>query len=232
MNIKFIKEGLFMKYTGWIFGIAFIVIFTLGIRIFAYYRFRYDFWHPPIIAVFLMYIAYKIGAKYDYYSFMATRDILTKVYNRNYIIKNFDKKLNKALKNNQSIGVYIFDCNNFKYINDTYGHIEGDNILKVLADTLMEHKEDGDIISRWGGDEFLLVKPVRSKEKSEKRINLLHRRIKLVSKNLRTEISISVGYYICYKKITLDEAITEADKMMYERKALIKSNIVEHAAYI
>lgn len=80
----------------------------------------------------------------------ACRDYLTDLYNR----KGFYTALSAARRDNKSVAVYLFDLDNLKKVNDKYGHDMGDRMLRTFADILRKHTRNGDILCRYGGDEF------------------------------------------------------------------------------
>lgn len=83
----------------------------------------------------------------------ANTDDLTGIYNRRF----FDMTLNGYLKNEKAASILYFDIDHFKSINDTYGHLMGDEILKELARTVVAILRPGDIFARWGGEEFVIL---------------------------------------------------------------------------
>lgn len=90
---------------------------------------------------------------------MAITDSLTKLYNKGYILRRLDSELTRTVRYNESISVIMIDIDHFKKINDSFGHIAGDSILKKLAEKLAESVRDVDIVARYGGEEFLVVCP-------------------------------------------------------------------------
>ena len=84
---------------------------------------------------------------------IANKDKLTQLYNRVYI----DKKIDELLEDKQPFAIVIADIDHFKDINDTYGHIVGDKVLKEFSSILQDNLKDKAIVSRWGGEEFLII---------------------------------------------------------------------------
>lgn len=91
------------------------------------------------------------------------KDSLTGLYNRNYFEENLDKINNSG---QLPLSIIIADCNNLKKINDTFGHQQGDKLLKKVAEVLKQSCRKEDIICRLGGDEFLLFLPETTKEQA------------------------------------------------------------------
>lgn len=87
----------------------------------------------------------------------ASVDYLTGTYNRDYIESTVNNWLEQAAKNNERIVCIVFDIDNFKYFNDEYGHLFGDEIIKQVSQACSDLLKDGELIGRYGGDEFLVV---------------------------------------------------------------------------
>jgi len=88
---------------------------------------------------------------------LATTDALTGLHNRRYVLSELNKALQRARRTNQRFSVVLFDLDGFKQINDTLGHAAGDAVLKRAAAALQRISREGDVLGRYGGDEFLLI---------------------------------------------------------------------------
>jgi diguanylate cyclase (GGDEF)-like protein/PAS domain S-box-containing protein len=89
----------------------------------------------------------------------AIRDPLTNIFNRRYMAEFLDKEIARAERENTPVSVVIMDLDNFKAFNDAYGHKCGDVILRAFADFLVEHTRRGDVVCRFGGEEFVILMP-------------------------------------------------------------------------
>jgi diguanylate cyclase (GGDEF)-like protein/PAS domain S-box-containing protein len=89
----------------------------------------------------------------------AIRDPLTKLHNRHYLKETLGRELSRAMREKYPVSFLMLDIDHFKHVNDTYGHAAGDFVLRDLADHLMEFTRTGDIMCRYGGEEFLVVFP-------------------------------------------------------------------------
>jgi diguanylate cyclase (GGDEF)-like protein/PAS domain S-box-containing protein len=89
----------------------------------------------------------------------AIRDPLTEVYNRRYMTEFLDNEIARSEREKTSVSIVIMDLDNFKQFNDNYGHKCGDVILQSFANFLVEHTRRGDVICRYGGEEFVILMP-------------------------------------------------------------------------
>jgi diguanylate cyclase (GGDEF)-like protein len=92
------------------------------------------------------------------------RDVLTGLFNRRYMEETLARELKRAERENKPVGLIMFDIDHFKQLNDTAGHDSGDALLRDLGAYLNRITRGGDIICRYGGDEFLAVLPGASRE--------------------------------------------------------------------
>jgi len=88
---------------------------------------------------------------------LATTDALTGLHNRRYVLAELTKALQRARRIEQRFAVVLFDLDGFKQINDTQGHAAGDLVLKKAAAAIQSITREGDVLGRYGGDEFLLI---------------------------------------------------------------------------
>jgi len=149
-------------------------------------------------------------------------DLLTGCYNRRYALELLDRHLKLSQRNKSSILLAFLDIDGFKAINDTFGHDEGDEVLKEVAGLLKSTLREIDIICRMGGDEFLLIFPDSSLKEISLIISRLQKNLSQLNKIIKKDYSIkfSMGFseYLPDKPKTLNELIHIADQRMYEEK--------------
>lgn len=154
-------------------------------------------------------------------------DHLTKTYNRNALSSDLLKLC--SLENiNDDIHLFVIDIDNFKSINDTYGHVVGDKVLIFLANILRKTLREGDKIYRYGGEEFIvLLNRIEKKESHQiaQRIVSLINSNRLIYKELNINITVSLGATTLRIGDTPDELITRADKALYIAKQNGKNRV-------
>jgi diguanylate cyclase (GGDEF)-like protein len=168
----------------------------------------------------------KIKEQEEYIEYLAGHDYLTNLPNRHY----FMERLNQALKNNEAGAVILFDIDNFKSINDTLGHVYGDQLLKAIALQLKPLQTEKVLIARFGGDEFLIL--CRGTEDlseisdfAKKIRRQLHGGVMI--DGVESYFNISMGI-TCFPKDSsnLNQLIMNADTAMYKIKRSGKNNMV------
>ncbi|MBU1928135.1 GGDEF domain-containing protein [bacterium] len=147
-------------------------------------------------------------------------DSLTKVYNRRALTSYLEEICSK--KNiNYELHLLIMDIDDFKMINDTYGHVAGDKILIFLANILKKTLRDGDKIFRYGGEEFIIIlnriDTMHCKNITNRLLELV-RKNKLIYKGQNIQITMSMGASKYKENDTPDTLLARADKALYKAK--------------
>jgi diguanylate cyclase (GGDEF)-like protein len=162
---------------------------------------------------------------------MAKRDGLTKIYNRIHFNHFYDEMLANIIKNGGTISVLMADIDHFKRVNDTYGHLAGDEAIKALA-KLDEAigKKYGCQAVRFGGEEFLLIMNGKSLDEAYAIAEELHKNIRenvieFEGKEIRINTSIGVANYPETVQ-DLQKVLDRADKAMYYGKTHGRGRIV------
>jgi diguanylate cyclase (GGDEF)-like protein len=154
----------------------------------------------------------------------AMHDPLTGIYNRYVLIEFLERELERLKRTrNEKIYVIFADLDNFKTINDIFGHKKGDEVLKQIAEILKNSFRKYDIVSRFGGDEFVVVLTDNNSKDIDSILNKIRERIESSFSNYG--ISISYGIAIAPDEGTnAYELIQIADDKMYEMKRKRGSN--------
>lgn len=140
--------------------------------------------------------------------------------------KSFDQKIDRELTlldDHESLALIVFDINGFKWINDSFGHVAGDKVLKVVADNLKKNFRKTDFVARYGGDEFVVLLNGLSQEMVQERIDgfkSLISRIKFVShaRQMDIKVSVSAGMAMASPGDSGAALLYRADQAMYEDK--------------
>lgn len=158
--------------------------------------------------------------------YQAIYDSLTGVRNRTFKDVYLKAFLDRAKRNNKIIALLLIDINDFKDINDMYGHKAGDEALKVIAKRLSLVCGALDLIIRIGGDEFLMVlSDIQDKDNIEKTKMRIHSVIseKFIFRDEKMELSVSIGDALyCEDGDDIDDVINVADNKMYKAKKILK----------
>ncbi len=155
---------------------------------------------------------------------MAIKDGLTGLYNHTFLIEIFEKEIKKREKKSLSISFAMLDIDFFKKINDTYGHLFGDKVLKVLSSILSSSVSSCDIVGRYGGEEFGIVFANIDKEGLYKSCEKLRKKVEdaifeIGSDKVKITISIGACFKDNIKGLKSDEMIKEADEALYKAKS-------------
>lgn len=149
---------------------------------------------------------------------LAVTDELTGVFNRNQLNTALAEEISRSLRYKKTFGLLILDIDHFKNINDTFGHPEGDKILRKVAQLLETLIRSNDTLVRWGGEEFIII-AVEVDEKTLNNIseNLL-KTIENESYHPIKKVTVSIGSTLFREDDTQDVILKRADKALYEAK--------------
>ncbi len=155
-------------------------------------------------------------------------DELTKLPNRRFIELNIKSKISEVKRYSRFFCLIFLDLDNFKSINDNFGHSVGDKVLKMVATTIKLNLRYFDLVGRLSGDEFIIVAEVPSKDKvrelAEKILTLIRSSFIVVDQQKIT-VEASLGVYIIKPTDTYKSAMENADKLMYISKKSGKNSI-------
>ncbi|MEW9123897.1 MAG: diguanylate cyclase [Thermotaleaceae bacterium] len=154
---------------------------------------------------------------------MAMKDGLTGIYNRSLLMELLEKEMIKGERMENPIAFVMLDIDHFKSINDTYGHMVGDMVLKKMAVHLNEVARKSDIVGRYGGEEFSIILPNVDREDAYQICERLRKAIEnleFITEKGRFHITVSFGVYVKNKDeaITHEEMVKRADEALYRAK--------------
>ncbi|MBN1498836.1 MAG: GGDEF domain-containing protein [Spirochaetes bacterium] len=174
-------------------------------------------WSSVALALFIIFLYVEIKG--------LQKDHLTGVYNR----RQLESYLQNKLRNLRSFSVLMTDLDDFKIINDKYGHLEGDKALITITNILTATIRNTDIAARYAGDEFVLVIENSNSANITALIKRIQEKIKEYNRTADNKyiLSMSIGYHIVTdpKSETLESVINAADKKMYRNKSRKKNKI-------
>lgn len=149
---------------------------------------------------------------------MAMHDQLTGLYNRHYLYEMSGQKVAEANRHNQSLCLLVLDLDLFKDINDTHGHLVGDQVLKKLARILVEQSRSEDIVARIGGEEFvILLDHCGAREAKEKAQQIRKKISKLNPNGIPVTVSIGIAK-LNFDIESFTQLLERADRAVYRAK--------------
>jgi two-component system cell cycle response regulator len=161
---------------------------------------------------------------------LTTVDGLTQVYNKRYFLENLERELSRCHRYGRDLSLLIFDIDHFKNINDTFGHLAGDHVLKQMAELVKANIRREDFMARYGGEEFAIILPEidhsRAMVMGEK-VRKLVEAEQFVFEDTHMPTTVSIGV------ATVDDTIAEAaeliklaDTNLYEAKRAGRNRVI------
>jgi len=168
---------------------------------------------------------------YDRLQRLAALDPLTSVYNRRFGMARLHEEFSRAVRATAPLGVMMFDIDHFKKVNDTYGHLAGDRVLIQVAKTARTAIREGDILMRYGGEEFLVILPAASKENARAVGEKLRRMVEETSvadgdQEIRVTISIGVTSFPELAVAGEQDLVKRADESLYSAKESGRNRVI------
>jgi two-component system cell cycle response regulator len=155
---------------------------------------------------------------------LATRDSLTKLWNRAAILDVLDREISRASRNEANIGLVMADIDHFKQINDSCGHKGGDAALVQVAKRLADNLRKYDTIGRYGGEEFLVIVPEPGETTTETvaerlRLSIAETPFQIEGQVVPITMSFGAAVACCQQQLNADLLIRTADEALYRAKA-------------
>lgn len=205
--------------------------------------YRYEFYATDsvinfLLSAFLIYTAFSIVRFIEMFRFfrvmlnISRYDYLTKVYNRRSLIEFLEMEFVRNQRSSDGFFSFVmFDIDDFKMINDNFGHSMGDTVLRTVGTTLLSTVRKSDICGRFGGDEFAVILPYTELGNAEKVAEKIKERItalRFSSSKTTIKITLSIGVIEIAHGSNIDsfeKVIAEADKFLYMAKKKGKNTI-------
>ncbi|MFC1668161.1 diguanylate cyclase [Chlamydiota bacterium] len=158
----------------------------------------------------------------DFYK-LATRDGLTNTINKSYIMELFERELSRSRRHKKNISIMMLDIDFFKKVNDTYGHLAGDYVLREITKIISKKLREEDLFGRYGGEEFLILLPDTSVKKAqtvaEKIRQIIEQKV-LRYNDMTIQVTVSIGVAAFSKELqTTELLLARADHNLYTAKA-------------
>ncbi len=162
----------------------------------------------------------------------ADHDFLTGLFNRRFLLDFLENELHRAVRYEENLSVMIFDIDFFKAVNDTYGHQNGDLVLKAITAKATEIKRNSDLLARYGGEEFVLVMPQTNLEGAAVIAERLRKSIEEMDSPIDGHVlkmTISIGVSACgphYENMTTARLLELADRSLYSAKNSGRNRVI------
>lgn len=162
---------------------------------------------------------------------LAVTDGLTNLYNHRYFRERLEEEFERAKRYRQPLSCIVFDIDNFKTINDSYGHLQGDSILREMAKRIARVTRKSDIVARYGGEEFTIVMPQTGAEGAMAQAQRVLTEVRErpyagMPADAKVTVSIGVAVFDAESMLDCEALIRVADSALYEAKSNGKNQAV------
>ncbi|MFO7729025.1 MAG: GGDEF domain-containing protein [Desulfonatronovibrio sp.] len=149
---------------------------------------------------------------------LSTTDSLTGINNRYKMQEIIDAELARTIRHGGSLALFFLDIDHFKFVNDTYGHQVGDDILRDFVKLVSTNIRKSDFMGRWGGEEFLVLCPETDLNQAEITANKLRQSISRHIFPVAGKVTSSFGVTVSQPEDTVEKMVARADKALYMAK--------------
>lgn len=156
---------------------------------------------------------------------LSITDKLTDLFNRQKLDEVLNYEFNQSVRYGSKFSVILLDLDDFKSVNDTYGHLVGDQVLIKLSEILKRNIRDSDTAGRWGGEEFLVILPKASEEEAVLVAEKLRGSVADYDFSVGHQITTSLGVSSTNGEINLTTVLSLADKALYRAKKSGKNKV-------
>ena len=188
----------------------------------------YPYWNAAVRLGFFLavaYLAWHLQEAQEGETILARIDPLTGIPNRRAFLEIAERESRRTRRYKYSVTVAYIDLDNFKAVNDRHGHSVGDELLKVVAQTLRESVRETDLAARLGGDEFAILLPETTLDGAKKFLENLRSRLGRTMRENKWPVTFSIGSITFARFVTVEEMVRRADSLMYAVKQKSKDAI-------
>lgn len=185
--------------------------------------FAFHWFHCLFALAVTTFLIFRIGRLQQIY---ATMDLLTGVLNRREALNILQEEYERAARYKIPFSVILIDIDYFKRVNDTFGHVVGDRVLKGFAGTLSGVTRAMDRVARWGGEEFLIILPSLALESSRLTAERIRELICCTEYDRVQDLTASMGVASHWPGESLDDLLTRADEALYLAKNQGRNRVV------
>ncbi|MEE2026083.1 sensor domain-containing diguanylate cyclase [Alkalimonas mucilaginosa] len=153
---------------------------------------------------------------------LSVTDTLTGLYNRKMLDQVLERAFQSYQRNAEPFVVLLLDIDHFKAVNDTYGHLAGDQVLAAVSQCLRQRIRPNDVLGRWGGEEFLLICPKTTASEAQPLAERLRTAVQSTTTDVQEhaiQVTISIGGAAMQSNLGIDDVLTLADRQLYAAKA-------------
>jgi len=168
---------------------------------------------------------YEIIKRENDLKYISETDPMTGCYNRRAIINLIEKEIEQSKEFDLNFSLIMFDLDNFKKVNDTYGHLFGDTVLKGVSKAILNNIKITDIFGRYGGEEFLILLPNTKLDKGIMIAERLRQTVEKITWEHNTVITTSLGVVKGCPNDTLDLVLKRVDDLLYKAKKNGKNRV-------
>ncbi len=193
-----------------------------------YSHFAVPIWNSIMRSGFFLIVAYllsKIKLLLEREQTLARMDSLTGIFNSRAFHEMAAIDISRSARFGRPFTIAYIDVDDFKQVNDTLGHSEGDVLLRSIARTIKDNTRSIDIVARLGGDEFCILFAETNEENAQTALKKIQNKLMDITRKNSWAVTFSIGAITCHKSCNLEDLIKEADNLMYSIKQSGKNRI-------